>query len=189
MTPEVEAPLVLVVTGTDTHPFDRLVGWVDDWLRVRSGSPVRCVVQYGTSRAPDLAEGSAFMDHPTLEELMTRSTVIVTHGGPTTISEARRIGHRPLVVARRSSLGEHVDDHQVRFTSRLSEASLIDAVHSRAELTEAIESRLRSDVSVAPRDERDSRAAALALGDIVDEVMERRGRAPTGSHWGVFRRR
>jgi UDP-N-acetylglucosamine transferase subunit ALG13 len=44
-------PVVLVVVGTDCHPFDRLVDWVERWQEAR-GDSVRCVVQHGSSRAP-----------------------------------------------------------------------------------------------------------------------------------------
>ena len=47
--------LVLVVVGTDHHPFDRVVGWADEWAASHPG--VRVLVQYGTSRPPTTAEG------------------------------------------------------------------------------------------------------------------------------------
>jgi len=43
------APLVLVTVGTDHHPFDRLVGWIDRWA---PPGRVRLVVQYGTAVPP-----------------------------------------------------------------------------------------------------------------------------------------
>ena len=48
-------PLVLVVVGTDHHPFDRAVGWADEWAA--SHPDRRVLVQYGTSRRPTTAEG------------------------------------------------------------------------------------------------------------------------------------
>ena len=169
--------LVLVVTGTDKHPFDRLVEWVDQWLGARTGAPVRCVVQYGTSRPSELAEGSAYLDHATLEDLMRRSRVIVSHGGPTTISEARRLGCRPLVVPRRASLGEHVDDHQFRFTARLLESGLVDGAEDPTQLADAIERGLllgrRSPAAVAdeaPQPDA-ARAAAAAFAEVVDTIL------------------
>jgi UDP-N-acetylglucosamine transferase subunit ALG13 len=177
-----ELPLVLVVTGTDKHPFDRLVGWIDDWLRGRSDRRVRCVVQHGTSRAPELAEGTAFLDHQALDDLMGRSRAIITHGGPTTISEARRHGHQPIVVPRSAQLGEHVDDHQVRFTTRLARSGLVDLVESASELVAAVEDRLVDGRPLpgemgggsAPSAQAADAAAAFAV--VVDEVLRGRGR-------------
>ena len=172
-----EVALVLVVTGTDKHPFDRLVRWVDDWLTARTGPPIRCVVQYGTSRPSVLAEGAAYLDHATMEDLMRRSQVIVSHGGPTTISEARRLGHRPLVVPRRASRGEHVDDHQFRFTNRLVESGLVDIAEDPAQLAEAIERGLTRDGASDPEvpgqvPQSDAAHAAAAFAVVVDSVLQ-----------------
>ena len=178
-------PTVLVAVGTDKHPFDRLVRWIDQWLETRDGSPVSCFIQYGTSLPPRAAEGARYLEHDALEDRMRRCALVVTHGGPTTISEARQWGHRPLVVPRQARLGEHVDDHQVRFTNRLSSAGLIHVVGSCAELMEALESGLHA----APHQQVTRSPAphsAAAFAAVVDAVLRdsgtgrgarRRGRA------------
>jgi UDP-N-acetylglucosamine transferase subunit ALG13 len=56
---------------------------------------------------------------------MDRAAIIVSHAGPSTILEARQRGHRPIVVPRQAQLGEHVDDHQSRFASRLADLELV----------------------------------------------------------------
>lgn len=112
---------VFVSVGTDHHQFDRLIGWVDAWLP----DGVRCLVQYGTSAPPRRAEGTAYIGHSELTELLATADVVVSHGGPTTITECRRSGHRPIVVPRSPRLGEHVDDHQQRFCARMAEKGLI----------------------------------------------------------------
>lgn len=173
------APLVLVVTGTDKHPFDRLVSWADEWLLQRTGSAVRCVVQHGTSHVPGVAEGARLLDHAELGDLMRDSAVIITHGGPTTISEARRLGHVPLVVPRRSAWGEHVDDHQVRFTDRLSRSGLIDLVEPGPELATAVEQRLHQRVPEQrdPSDRAPARVGAAAdFADVIDDLLATRKR-------------
>jgi UDP-N-acetylglucosamine transferase subunit ALG13 len=113
--------LVFVSVGTDHHPFDRLVQWVDAWLP----DGVQCVVQHGTSAPPRRAEGVAYLDHGALTSLLDEAAVVVCHGGPTTITESRRHGHRPIVVPRSPALGEHVDDHQLRFCARMEAKGLI----------------------------------------------------------------
>jgi UDP-N-acetylglucosamine transferase subunit ALG13 len=108
---------------------------------------------------------------------MQTATVVITHGGPTTISEARRLGHRPIVVPRASKWGEHVDDHQVRFTARLQEADLIDLAATADALSRAVENRLLTCAS--PRGtggQAESARAAHAFGQVVDGVMQSTGR-------------
>jgi UDP-N-acetylglucosamine transferase subunit ALG13 len=135
-------------------------------------------VQYCQSRPPQLAEGQPYLDYPVLIDLMSASTVVVSHGGPTTISEARRAGHRPLVVPRRASLGEHVDDHQVRFTDRLARSGLIDVVDDAGQLAECIEQALRARALTQAGDGADradeadpTAAAAAAFAEVVEELV------------------
>ena len=115
--------LVLVVVGTDHHPFDRVVGWADEWAASHAG--VRVLVQYGTSRPPTTAEGHDLLPVGDLTALMSEAAAVVCHGGPGTIMGAREAGHVPIVVPRRSDLGEHVDDHQVRFATRVAAAGQV----------------------------------------------------------------
>ena len=51
--------LVLVLVGTDHHPFDRLVGWSDAWAREHPD--VAVVVQYGHVACTRGGEGHAFL--------------------------------------------------------------------------------------------------------------------------------
>lgn len=133
MSSAVDIPLVLVTVGSDHHPFDRLVRWVDEWYADRAGA-VRCVVQHGTSAPPTRAEGSAYLPHDELQRLMREAAVVVTQGGPMSIVETRRAGSVPVVVPRSSALGEHVDDHQQAFCRRLAGEGLIRVPADGAEL-------------------------------------------------------
>jgi UDP-N-acetylglucosamine transferase subunit ALG13 len=112
-------PTVLVTVGTDHHPFDRLVDWVDSW-HTADGSPQASVlIQTGASRTTRAVRSVPYLAHEELERLMAGATAIVCHGGPGTIIGCMAAGKKPIVVPRTSSLGEHVDDHQVRFARRL----------------------------------------------------------------------
>jgi UDP-N-acetylglucosamine transferase subunit ALG13 len=128
--------MVLVVVGTDHHPFDRVVRWADTWAR--SHPQARVVVQYGTSRPPAVAEGYDVLPIDRLVALFREATVAVCHGGPGTIMGARDAGLVPLVVARRHDLGEHVDDHQVRFASRMDAAGQVRLVNDQGAFDELL---------------------------------------------------
>jgi UDP-N-acetylglucosamine transferase subunit ALG13 len=111
--------LLLVTVGTDHHPFDRLVRWVDAWL-CAGRRELRCLMQTGTSAPPSgPADWQAYLEYDALQAAMGKAAAIVCHGGPGTILGARHMGAVPIVVPRRSRLGEHVDDHQVAFSRRL----------------------------------------------------------------------
>ncbi len=115
---------VLVLVGTDHHPFDRVIRWVDDWAAGHPGQP-RVLVQRGTSCVPERVESVEYLDSGELADLMAATPVIVSHGGPSTIAESRRNSKRPVVVPRDSRNGEHVDGHQLLFTARLAQDGLI----------------------------------------------------------------
>ena len=112
--------LLVVSVGTDHHPFDRLMSWVDAWMGRQTDEGTRCVVQRGTSAPPLRASSRPLLAHAELNALMQSADAVVTHGGPASIMECRRAGRLPIVVPRRADLGEHVDDHQSAFTRRLA---------------------------------------------------------------------
>lgn len=115
-------PLVFVTVGSDHHPFDRLVSWVDAWA---ARNDVDCVVQYGTAQPPRSVHAVPYLDKDLLELLLESADVAVAQGGPMSIIEARRAGLVPVVVAREPRLGEVVDGHQVAFCDKLGGQGLI----------------------------------------------------------------
>lgn len=127
---------VLVTVGTDYHPFDRLVNWADRWAAANPSAEV--VVQYGTSRAPSVAEGHAFLSPDELHCYMDAADFVVTHGGPATITEARRRRCTPICVPRDPVLGEHVDDHQQRFAQFLSRQGLVRLASTENQFVDAL---------------------------------------------------
>jgi UDP-N-acetylglucosamine transferase subunit ALG13 len=140
-----ESAHLFVTVGTDHHPFDRLVGWVDDWLR-STPDPPSCLIQSGTSSAPTHGRGVAYLGYREMERALDDARVVVSHGGPATIMLALQRGRRPIVVPRRGDLGEHVDDHQVAFARRLAREGEVDVAVTEEELhtflTRAFEEQL-----------------------------------------------
>jgi UDP-N-acetylglucosamine transferase subunit ALG13 len=163
--------LVFVSVGTDHHPFDRLIGWVDAWLP----EGVRCVVQHGTSAPPSRAEGMPFLDHGELTALLDEAAVVVSHGGPTTITESRRHGRRPIVVPRSPSLGEHVDDHQQRFCARMEAKGLISAAPDEPAFRALMDQALASPADFAVETGGGDVAESVArFGDLVGALLATR---------------
>ena len=172
---------MLVVVGTDHHPFDRVVAWADAWAS--SHAEAQVVVQYGTSRPPAIAEGHGLLPVAELSTLMQRATAVVCHGGPGTIMGARDAGHVPIVVPRRSDLGEHVDDHQVRFARRVAKDEQVHlavdepAMGALLERALAGETGFRIDLASA-----DPAAEAVArFGEAVDALVARSRSGVRGS--------
>jgi UDP-N-acetylglucosamine transferase subunit ALG13 len=187
----VDGPLVLAVVGTDMHAFDRLTDWLTAWWREGSAQPVRAavhprpaiaprqvrmVLQYGHGRTPDLPDATAFLDHAALQAAMADAALVVSHGGPATITEARRTGHLPIVVPRDPGHGEHVDNHQQLFARRLGEAGLVRLCETRASLVAALEAGLTDPgLFRLSNDAHTQSAQAVAVsrvGQIIDDLVD-----------------
>ncbi|OZF55498.1 glycosyltransferase [Rhodococcus sp. 14-2470-1a] len=114
---------VFVTLGTiKPYRFDSLVERVKNI--VPSGT--RIVWQLGAtdrSDLPGVVHTSMPIEH--FDRLVMESDVIITHAG---VGSAIRIldsGKCPVMVPRRRSRGEHIDDHQVQISSRLSGLGLV----------------------------------------------------------------
>jgi UDP-N-acetylglucosamine transferase subunit ALG13 len=133
-------PLVFVSVGTDHHPFNRLVQWVDGWA---SKNPdVEVVIQHGEATSPVHAGAVPYLSHSELFALIHRANVIVSHGGPATIAEAWNAGLVPIVAPRGHRLGEHVDNHQQAFAAVLAERDQVIQVTTESELVDALDRAL-----------------------------------------------
>jgi UDP-N-acetylglucosamine transferase subunit ALG13 len=131
----VSGPRVLVLVGTDFHRFDRLVGWIDRWV-AETGADA--LIQHGTSRPPQVATGQPYLDWHKLQAELADVDAVVCHGGPATITEARKAGHLPVVVPRDPTLDEHVDDHQQLFARRLGASGLVALAEDEQSLRAAL---------------------------------------------------
>ena len=176
-------PLLLVTVGTDHHPFDRLVRWVDGWLGTPGGraAGLRCLMQTGTSAPPaGVADWHAYLEFNALQAAMREAAAVVCHGGPGTILGARHIGVVPIVVPRQHRLGEHVDDHQVAFSRRLAAEGSVFLAEAEADLHGLLD-RVAAEPAAfrAPAEHRGTAAAVRVFERLVDDLVAGRP-APHG---------
>ncbi len=178
-----QQPLVLVVVGTDVHRFDRLMDWLRRWYDAQPRPP-RLVVQYGTSTAPGLPGACEFLDHSGLQQAMADATLVVCHGGPATITEARRHRNLPIVVPRDPARDEHVDNHQQLFSRRLGAAGMVRLCEDESEFTAALDAGLadpgRYRLDAAHDAEQSRRAAVARVGEVIDGLAAARRLPPPG---------
>ena len=166
-------PSVLVTVGTDHHPFDRLVDWVDAWATAHP--EVDVFVQHGTAHAPAVASGARLVAPVELHTRVAAASAVVTHGGLSSIMESRAAGFLPLVVARDPERGEHVDGHQQRFTVNQEELGRIRLLRTEAELHAALDEALADPTTVRLSTAATDVSAAVAeVGDLVEDLVARR---------------
>ena len=170
--------VVVVAVGTDHHPFDRLVAWVENSVGSHLDAD-SVFVQRGSSQAPNLVRSESVIPHADLMALMQSADVVVTHGGPATIRDAQTSGKSPIVVPRDPALGEHVDDHQLRYASRLDSEGYVTACRDEEEFQRALLSAVANPRPVMRRSsgaDRDVTAAVAQASRILDELATRQRR-------------
>ena len=180
---EPAGPRVVVTVGTDHHPFDRLIGWTNDWLRQHPEHIPRFFVQSGAASVQPDCPGSRFLDAGQLGALLDMADVMLCHGGPGSISDAWERGQVPIVVPRLRRLGEVVDDHQVDFCRKLAELGRVRLAEEPAGLAELLDEAARDHTrfrTSAPGT--DISAAVGRFGDLVDELLSRPRRRLSLTH-------
>jgi UDP-N-acetylglucosamine transferase subunit ALG13 len=167
-------PLVFVTVGTDHHPFDRLVRWIDAWLAGGARERVRCLVQSGTSRPPLETESDQYFGYEQMETFLSEASAVVCHAGPGTVMMSRWAGKRPIVVPRRHDLGEHIDDHQVAFARRIAAEGEIALAEDEAALVACLEQALAGEGTLDVQSEEDRGEAVSEFERLVDKLMTSR---------------
>ena len=114
-----------VTVGSHDQPFDRLLSAADAAAGA-SVLPQPVFAQRGVSQLEPAAMTTAdFISPAEFSRRVQEAAVVVTHGGAGAMATALRAGRRPVVLARRSSTGEHVDDHQTELVTKLDELGLV----------------------------------------------------------------
>lgn len=149
---------IVVILGTDRHPFERLVQWADRWAAHHPEH--RLVVQHGYTRGPCTAQGVDFLEPQALMALLAQANVAVTHGGPGTIMEARAQGHQPQVLARDPRHGEHVDGHQLQFARWVKDKGLAYVANGPEDLDRAVARELAAPTKLTGGHDGQAEAAA-----------------------------
>ncbi|QRZ61179.1 glycosyltransferase [Rothia sp. ZJ932] len=131
---------LVVSVGTDYHHFDRLVGWVDAYLKKHP--ELTCLFQHGFTAPPRVAEGVERMPRAELLKFYAKAKVVVVQGGPGSILDAREVGAIPVAVPRVAELDEVVDNHQIEFSKMMDEYGEAHLVESAEALEKILDQAL-----------------------------------------------
>jgi UDP-N-acetylglucosamine transferase subunit ALG13 len=169
-----ERPYVLVTVGTDHHPFDRLLRWVDRWAVSERGRGVRWLIQSGTARPPRRADWSPFLNHQDLMTALQAASVVVAHAGPGTVMSCRSAGLLPIVVPRRRAFREAVDDHQVGFAARMATRGQVVVAWSAEHLASLLDRAVGDPTAFRAPPEEEERIQGVVdrFGRLVDGLLE-----------------
>jgi UDP-N-acetylglucosamine transferase subunit ALG13 len=113
---------VVVSLGTLDFPFDRLVRRLVEILPSDAEVLWQMVPEPGVD-----VEGRVRTTMPSaeLEAAMEAADLVICHAGVGSALTALSVGKCPVLVPRRASFGEHVDDHQLQVAEMLAERGLV----------------------------------------------------------------
>ena len=128
--------MIFVTVGTILEPFDRLIRIAGELM---AQSNEQLVVQHGTASWPHVGvDAFDFLPASLIDGLIREARVVASHGGIGTIAACLRHRTPVVVLPRRVSLGEQVDDHQEQFVRRIASLGLVQLVENAVELKSAL---------------------------------------------------
>lgn len=130
--------MIFVTVGSQKFQFDRLLKEIDSAIEEKIiTEPV--FAQIGSSTyIPKHYEYSPFLDNDDFIEKISKSNMIISHGGTGSIINSLNMKKKVIAVARLSKFGEHVDDHQLQIVDKLSINNYIIGVKDVSDLKNAI---------------------------------------------------
>ncbi len=137
--------MILVITGMDAFPFDRLARAADELHA--AGTVGEVFIQLGSCRyTPRHAGFERFLSFGDVCDRIRAASAVVTHAGAGSTLVCLQHGKHPVVVPRRPDLGEVTDGHQQQLADRLGRIGLVTPVRDVEELPGAIAAARRARV-------------------------------------------
>ena len=126
--------MIFVTVGTHEQPFNRLLKEVDRLSR-EGIIDEEVFIQRGYSKyVPVYCEFVEFLNFKDMMEKIKKARIVITHAGPGSIMAALYNHKMPIVLPRQKQYGEHIDDHQIKFSKRMEKEKKVIAVYEIEEL-------------------------------------------------------
>lgn len=117
--------MIFVTVGSQKFQFNRLLKKVDQ-LVYNHTITEEVYAQTGVSDyVPRYYQYQSFFDRDSFIQMIDQCSILITHGGTSTIIDAINRRKKVLVVPRLVKYGEHVDDHQLQLLTAFASKNLI----------------------------------------------------------------
>jgi len=168
--------MIFVTTGTEKHPFDRMVAEVDRLAAGDGFDGAEVLVQTGSSDfQPQHCRTVKLLSYGEMVEQVRAARLVIAHGGAGSFMLCRQF-HTPLImIPRLRRMGENVDDHQVLFCRRLAGLGHMQVVEEVAELGASVRRALDT-----PREAAGSRAGTQLAADLAELARTWFAEVPAG---------
>ncbi len=159
--------MIFLTVGTQ-EPFDRLTKAVDEWAATHDEPVFGQLGKLGPdSYRPVNFEWREFISADEYQQKLESSRLLVAHAGMGSIISALTWGKPLLMMARRASLGEHRNEHQLATADKFRTRSGIHVANDAADVGQMID-RLLSEVP----DEASEGLSAEASHDLISTIKQ-----------------
>ena len=113
--------MIFVTVGTHEQQFNRLIEEID---RLKGNGIIKdeVIMQTGyCTYEPKYCEWSELLPYDQMLENVDKADIVITHGGPSSFIMPLQIGKIPIVVPRQKKYDEHVNNHQVEFSTAVKQ--------------------------------------------------------------------
>ena len=126
--------MIFVTLGSQKFQFNRLLKKLDNLVK-NSKIKEEIFAQIGYSDyKPQNYKYKDFVDRDQFKDIMSKSDIVITHGGTGAIITAVKQGKKVIAVPRLAKFGEHVDDHQIQIVTEFENSEIIKAVYDMEQL-------------------------------------------------------
>jgi UDP-N-acetylglucosamine transferase subunit ALG13 len=141
---------VIFVTIGTVRPFDRLIRAMDAWAEAHPETTVFAQIGSGAYE-PQHMDWARRLDPDPYDALVGQTRVIVAHAGIGSLVTAGNRGLPIVLMPRRATLDEHVNDHQIVTAERFASRPGVHLAADEAGLDAAIKAALAVPPGSLPR--------------------------------------
>jgi UDP-N-acetylglucosamine transferase subunit ALG13 len=119
--------MILITVGTEKFPFNRLMEWVNNLIEQNVIQPEKeeIIIQYGSCTiVPHGVKSYSVLDEVDFLNLVTEARLIIAHCGEGSIDLLALINKPFILVPRKFSFQEHVDNHQLELAQQLAKQGI-----------------------------------------------------------------
>lgn len=130
--------MIFVTLGSQKFQFNRLLKKLDNLVK-NSKIKEEIFAQIGYSDyKPQNYKYKDFVDRDQFKDIMSKSDIVITHGGTGAIITAVKQEKKVIAMPRLAKYGEHVDDHQIQIVKEFEDSGIIKAVYDIEDLEKAL---------------------------------------------------
>lgn len=130
--------MIFVTLGSQKFQFNRLLKKLDNLVK-NSKIKEEIFAQIGYSDyKPQNYKYKDFVDRDHFKDIMSKSDIVITHGGTGAIITAVKQEKKVIAMPRLAKYGEHVDDHQIQIVKEFEDSGIIKAVYDIEDLEKAL---------------------------------------------------